>query len=468
MPIIKVRGVKMKRKKPQMTTTSQEIQHSFRVLFIWFAFLMSLAVVGVVGVQLVHQRQAESIELLGSLKRSIIDDRPDWEQWRKNSTINTQNTYVKVNDRTRNIPTKFYSHGTKTFLKAKQIHLPFFRALTYVDGYGFMYYRSGSKLGIMSQIWLSLNPVVNVLLSVIIVVFSLFLLSLLFGWYFISSTAKRLTQPISQLSQTARDQSKSELEYETLLPVPKTPMEVKQLTTSFNELLTSINHKNQQEKTFISNAAHELRTPIAAIRGHIQLVQRHGRDHPEIVDRSIQFINNESARMQTLVNDLLALSRADRGDVKLDYIDLTSLLNETVEEQRAVLKQTINVNIPTKAVVYANADNVQQILSALLDNAGKYSPADSQITVVLSQHGSQYSLSVQNTGPSIPDNQKDQIFERFYRGDQAHNHQVSGTGLGLSIVKQLAELNHIQITVTDLKPQGSRFNLLFNNPENQN
>lgn len=66
-----------------MTTTSQEIQHSFRVLFIWFAFLMSLAVVGVVGVQLVHQRQAESIELLGSLKRSIIDDRPDWEQWRK-------------------------------------------------------------------------------------------------------------------------------------------------------------------------------------------------------------------------------------------------------------------------------------------------------------------------------------------------------------------------------------------------
>uniref|UniRef100_UPI00403F097E histidine kinase dimerization/phospho-acceptor domain-containing protein n=1 Tax=Lentilactobacillus hilgardii TaxID=1588 RepID=UPI00403F097E len=132
-------------------------------------------------------------------------------------------------------------------------------------------------------------------------------------------------------------------------------MEVKQLTTSFNELLTSINYKNQQEKTFISNAAHELRTPIAAIRGHIQLVQRHGRDHPEIVDRSIQFINNESARMQTLVNDLLALSRADRGDVKLDYIDLTSLLNETVEEQRAVLKQTINVNIPTKTVVYANA-----------------------------------------------------------------------------------------------------------------
>lgn len=455
----------MQRKAPSVTTTSQEIQHRFRMLFISFALIISLAVVGVVGVQLVHQRQAESIELLSSLKRSIIDDRPDWEQWRKNSTINTQNTYVKVNDRTRNTPTKFYSSGTKAFLQAKQVHMPLFPALTYVDGYGFMYYRSGSKLGIISQIWLSLTPVVNVLLSVIIVVFFIFILSLVLGWYFISTTARRLTQPLSQLTATARKQSKSELAYETLLPVPSTPLEVKQLTTSFNELLTSINNKNQQEKTFISNAAHELRTPIAAIRGHIQLIQRHGQEHPEIVGRSIQFINDESSRMQTLVNDLLALSRADRGSAKLTYFDLNSALIETVEEQRAVLKQTIHLNVIPQAVVSANPDNVQQILSALLDNAGKYSPADSQITVTLQKQAGKFVLSVENTGPSIPDDQKAQIFERFYRGDQAHNHQVTGTGLGLSIVKQLAELNKIKITVTNLSPHGTRFNLIFTDPE---
>ncbi|MFT8400384.1 MAG: HAMP domain-containing sensor histidine kinase [Lentilactobacillus diolivorans] len=455
----------MQRKAPSVTTTSQEIQHRFRMLFISFALIISLAVVGVVGVQLVHQRQAESIELLSSLKRSIIDDRPDWEQWRKNSTINTQNTYVKVNDRTRNTPTKFYSSGTKAFLQAKQVHMPLFPALTYVDGYGFMYYRSGSKLGIVSQIWLSLTPVVNVLLSVIIVVFFIFILSLVLGWYFISTTARRLTQPLSQLTATARKQSKSELAYETLLPVPSTPLEVKQLTTSFNELLTSINNKNQQEKTFISNAAHELRTPIAAIRGHIQLIQRHGQDHPEIVGRSIQFINDESSRMQTLVNDLLALSRADRGSAKLTYFDLNSALIETVEEQRAVLKQTIHLNVIPQAVVSANPDNVQQILSALLDNAGKYSPADSQITVTLQKQAGKFILSVENTGPSIPDDQKAQIFERFYRGDQAHNHQVTGTGLGLSIVKQLAELNKIKITVANLSPHGTRFNLIFTDPE---
>ncbi|WP_252899020.1 histidine kinase dimerization/phospho-acceptor domain-containing protein [Secundilactobacillus odoratitofui] len=100
-----------------------------------------------------------------------------------------------------------------------------------------------------------------------------------------------------------------------------------------------MNDKNKQEKTFVSNAAHELRTPIAVILGHSKLIQRRGQDHPEIVTKSVNFITDEATRMQQLVNQLLILSRADRATSERTYINLSNLVFESVEEQRALLIQ---------------------------------------------------------------------------------------------------------------------------------
>lgn len=456
-------------------TTAEVIRHNFIILFTCFALLTGASVVIVVGINLVHQRQTESIELLKSLNRSFIDDKPDWNQWRKNSSINTQDTYVRVTDRTHsaNQPKVFYSKGTKLFLSLKQtqlskkLHLPFFPALIYTKHYGVLYYRSGERHGrhknIRSEIWLSLNPIVTTLASVIFVVLIILILSLVLGWFVISLVAKRLTRSLEMLQRTAREHSQSVVNIENLLPVPDSPSEVRELSTSFNELLSAIIENNKKEKAFISNASHELRTPIAAIRGHISLVKRRGKAHPEIVDRSLHFIDDESAKMQALVNGLLALSRADNGIAQPSEFDLAGIVNETVEEQRVILSQTIRTRGEKSATVHANQNSVSQILSILFDNSGKYSPAQSTITVSIKKTDTKTILSVQNQGATIDNDEKRRIFDRFYRGDPAHNSEITGNGLGLSIAYQLATLNNIQITVTDVIPHGASFNLIFNN-----
>jgi signal transduction histidine kinase len=454
-------------------TTAEAIRHNFIIVFTFFALLTGAAVVTVVGVNLVHQRQTESAELLKSLNRSFIDDKPDWTQWRKNSSINTQNTYVKVTDEAGSASQKqtFYSRGAKQFLALQQtkifkkLALPFFPALVYTKHYGLFYYRSGERRGqhknIRSEIWLSLNPVVDTLISAVLAVLLTLLVSLLIGWFVISLVAKRLTRSLEVLETTARKHSQSVVNIESLLPVPDSPSEVRELPISFNELLSAIIENNKKEKAFISNASHELRTPIAAIRGHISLVKRRGKTHPEIVDRSLHFIDDESAKMQSLVNSLLALSRADKGIVEKSPFDLAGIVNETVEEQRVVLSQTIQVLGEKTATVFANQTSISQILSILLDNAGKYSPPDSIITVRIRQTASDTVLSVEDQGAGISAAEKRHIFDRFYRGDHAHNSEIVGNGLGLAIALQLANLNGLQLTVTDVTPHGASFNLIF-------
>lgn len=451
-------------KRKKVMTTAQDIQQRFVRMLLVLTVVMGIAIVGTVGYQLVKQSEQSSVELLASLNRSIIDDRPDWNSWRKHSSINTKNTYVRVyNRKIGEAPATFYSPNTRKFLKAKHYQMPIFRALMYTPGYGFTYFRSGTRLGIDSEIWLNLSPITTILLSVMGVVVAIMFLTIVFGWTYIRLIARRVTQPLASLNVAAQEQAQTRT-IKATLPVPTQPSEVRQLARSFNDLLTAINDHAQQEREFISNAAHELRTPIAAIRGHVRLIQRRGREHPEIIPRSINFIDDESTRMQKLVNSLLTLSRADRGVLALDYFDVVAVANETIEEERAVLKQPLTLVGDTAAVIHGNSESVQQILTALLDNAGKYSPADQPITIRIQQTTTAVHISVADHGLGIADADKAHIFERFYRVDTARTRQIGGTGLGLAIVAQLVALNQATIHVADNQPQGSQFILTFPQP----
>lgn len=424
---------------------------------------MSTSVVGAIGINLVRGKQQQSEQLLKSLDRSFIDDKPDWNYWRRTSTISTANTYVQVHTPGYdNGPATFYSKKTREFLKTKRHHLPIFTSFSYSSKYGLVYFNTSTskKSGIKSKIWMRLSPVIDVLLKLMLGVVFVSLVCLTIGWFIISMLARRLTQPLTDLSQAAKIQS-NEDKTDVTLPVPQSPIEVSRLAESFNTLLTKINDKNKQERAFISNAAHELRTPIAAIKGHAQLVQRRGKDHPELINRSIDFIAQESFRMQTLVNELLELSRADREQVQLSYLNLADVVYKVIEEEQTTMKQKLIMQGDFDFAVLANEDNVRQILVALLDNAKKYSAKGTTITVKANQNQGRATLSVADQGPGIPDSEKGKVFDRFYRSDQAHNSQIQGTGLGLSIVRQLALLNDIEVSITDELPHGTCFNLIF-------
>lgn len=201
---------------------------------------------------------------------------------------------------------------------------------------------------------------------------------------------------------------------------------------------------------------------IAAIRGHVQLIQRRGTKHPEVIPSSMAFIDKESKRLETLSNQLLDLEKNQSQD-EMTLVDVSQIVREECEKQATIVPQSIEYFVENQCMKRGHKRDFQQIIQNLLENAAKYSPADQPIHVTLTQEQTQMSLTVADFGIGIPDDKKALIFERFYRVEDSRSSQIAGSGIGLSLVKQLADKYHAPITVTDNQPQGSIFKLVFPN-----
>ncbi|KRN28088.1 signal transduction histidine kinase [Lactobacillus selangorensis] len=434
---------------------------SFLLLIIIIIFFSSLTTVVAVGHQLLEVSRSNSAEIITSLKKTVIDGDGDWKNWRSNSTLNTSTSYVHVVNNRPDADTKnYYSPGTYSLLKIRPQKVFFFSHLYYRNGKGFFYYKMGHAKGIQYQLWTSLNQQAEILERVILVTIVILVLTLLISPLYIRVIADRLTDPLKKLTTSAKKAAVKPSQDRVQLPVPVQPNEVNELANSFNQLLTRLNKQAEQEKLFVSNAAHELRTPIATIRSHAQLIERRGKAHPEIIPKSVHYINDESQQMQTLVEELLTLSRADRMQLDFTEFDVSALLVKIVGQLQPLIPQTIQATLPEKVTVTAHQASIEQIVLNLLNNASKYSPADSQIQLILSEDNSHPVLQVVDQGRGITDQEKQHIFERFYRSDEIRG-SIPGTGLGLAIVKQLSDLNHLQLTVRDNQPAGTIFTLTF-------
>ena len=231
-----------------------------------------------------------------------------------------------------------------------------------------------------------------------------------------------------------------------VFPVVENPKEVEQLSQSFNHLLQRLNQKIKKEQQFVSDASHELRTPVAAIRGHVTLLKRRWHDHPEIVDDSLAYIDEESMRMKHLIEELLDLSRESQ-----------------LPSQKTTFKLTEKITVEASSEVMVNTDQtaLHHILLSLLENAGKYSPKESVIKVLITTHQQEIDLSVADEGSGIADSEKENIFERFYRIDKSRSSRIPGTGLGLAIARQYATRISAELFVSDNLPKGSIFHLVL-------
>ena len=246
-----------------------------------------------------------------------------------------------------------------------------------------------------------------------------------------------------------------------MLPVPDKPMEVTDLAKDFNDLLKQLHDRQEQQKLFIMNAAHELRTPIATIRSHAQLIERHGRAHPEIVLKSVNYITEESRQMQQLIEELLQLSRADRLTLDTHLLNLSETVQHLAEKLASAFSQTIEVHVTPNMSVESNESAIEQILDNFVTNAAKYSPADTIIAVNLTRDDDGNAvLAVLDQGAGISAEDKSHVFERFYRSANVRG-TVPGTGLGLAIANQLATINNGRIKLRDNQPHGTIAELIL-------
>ena len=216
--------------------------------------------------------------------------------------------------------------------------------------------------------------------------------------------------------------------------------------------------KNQ--KQFVSNASHELRTPIAVIQGYASMLERWGKTDKEVLDEGISAIAQETNAMKELVERLLFLARHDKKTLMLevevfDPMEIISAVHRDATLLSAV--HQFDLRLQGSAKVSGDKGMLKQLMRILVDNAIKYTPPGGHITLTMKLEGAHCVLSVTDTGEGIAPEEMSRIFDRFYRSDQARVAQTSGHGLGLSIARIITVAHGGKITVRSKKGTGTNF-----------
>ncbi|WP_298645857.1 ATP-binding protein [uncultured Granulicatella sp.] len=276
--------------------------------------------------------------------------------------------------------------------------------------------------------------------------------------YFIS---RLISKPIEQIHDIIASINEDNIDSKRLI-IPKKNDEFAVVSQQFNELLDKISFYISQQKHFVEDVSHELRTPVAIVEGHLKLLNRWGKDDPEVLEESLEASLAEIKRMKTLVQEMLDLSRASQ--VREQYKDATTEVVDTLTQIVANFKVlypdfTFVLDIDSKAdllsPIYRN--HFEQVIIILLDNAVKYSTNRKEIIVSLSTVADQVEIGIQDFGMGLSEEDKKKVFSRFYRVDKARSRERGGNGLGLSIAKELIEGYNGSISLISRLDQGTVF-----------
>ncbi|MGD1216973.1 sensor histidine kinase [Streptomyces krungchingensis] len=281
-------------------------------------------------------------------------------------------------------------------------------------------------------------------------------------------------RPLSRIAGTATHISELPLASgEVTLPAraPDTrprSTEVDQVTLAFNRMLghvenalTQRQRSEERLRSFSADASHELRTPVASVRGHAELALLHPGPVPPEVTRALERIAAESGRMGAMVDDLLLLARLDAGrPLAHEPVDLTRLLLDAVTDARAAGPgHHWSLELPEELVtVTGDAHRLQQILANLLANARLHTPPGTKVTTGLAAADDTVVVTVTDDGSGIPPALREHLFERFVHGDGPRGGDGGGTGLGLSIVAAVAAAHGGTVTVAS-EPGATTFTL---------
>jgi signal transduction histidine kinase len=269
----------------------------------------------------------------------------------------------------------------------------------------------------------------------------------------------KLLEPIRVMSATANRLTVNNLHSERL-NVEGTKNELKDLASVINAMLDRIETSYESQKQFVSDASHELRTPIAVIQGYINMLNRWGSSNEEVLQESIEAIQNEARSMQDLVEKLLFLSRHDKKTLKLTKkrFNMRPLVEDMVKETRLVAgNRIINHPVMEDVVVYGDKQALKQAIRIFIDNAVKYTKDGDEITIQCQKINEDCVITVSDTGIGMTRKDIDHIFNRFYRSDHVRNQNISGHGLGLSLAKLIILAHTGKIKVRSQFKKGSSF-----------
>lgn len=311
-------------------------------------------------------------------------------------------------------------------------------------------FKSGDWFGIVyqDQAYLFEDESVDDTVSTLVLTFTIVLVVGIFI-AFISSfwIAYQTLRPLRQLNDTMQRISSSG----TLETVQtERDDEIGRLGRVFNQMIGRVDQTMEQQRQFVADVSHEMKTPLTVIEGYAQLLKRWGKTKPDVLDESIENILQETYAMRTtLIEPMLELSRLGYEETSVEEIDLAELGSELADRMYHATGTIIPVD--ASGTIRVNREAVLRILTIYIDNALKYATSPEL-------HLRKERLAVLDRGTSLTDEERARLFDRFYRLDAARDR--SGSGLGLSIAAALATTHHFQVGSEARQPDGSCFYLI--------
>jgi len=267
-------------------------------------------------------------------------------------------------------------------------------------------------------------------------------------------------QPIQHLIG-AMKQIQNSGNYEQIKTTEHRKDELAQLEHTFNDTMTLLERNYKKQEQFVSDASHELKTPLTVIESYASLVNRRGISDPKIIHEATEAILQESVRMRDMIEQMLQLARYDEEMVfNREATDLVTVIEQTLRSMKQAYHREFNLIIePTFETHIYNTDEkkLKQLLFILLDNARKYS--EDEIDITITEVPSLIKISIIDRGIGIPSDSIPKVFDRFYRVDEARNRKTGGTGLGLSLAKEMAEGLGIKLVIDSVLHVGTTITL---------
>ncbi len=269
---------------------------------------------------------------------------------------------------------------------------------------------------------------------------------------------RTITRPIGELNEGISRMSKGDLSARVRV---RGKNEFAGLARAFNSMSERLEQLDASRSQFVSNASHELKTPLSTMKILIETLMYQDPMDPAMTKEFLTDVNKEIDRLNGIVSDLLTLVNIDSGmKLNLQELDIGGLLQEQVKRLSPLARENgIELDCQVKESLEVNGDalKLQQVVYNIIDNAIKYTPRGGEVHCTLNRAGKKAIIRVQDTGVGIPEADLPHIFDRFYRVDKARSRETGGTGLGLSIVKQFVLLHGGNITAKSAPGKGSTF-----------
>ena len=322
-----------------------------------------------------------------------------------------------------------------------------------------------------------LNLLIRVIAAIGIIELIMLLSEMIFG----TSKNRRVLKPLNEIAETASrlsDIAFDEQKFHSLedaiskiSPVESDERihigdnELQGLEEAINSLLDRMRESYRQQARFVSDASHELRTPISVIQGYANMLDRWGKDDEEVLEESIAAIKSESENMKNLVEQLLFLARGINGKTQLKIVEfsLNDMMKEVLEESKMIDRYHTYTYIDSENInVYGDISLLKQTARILIENAAKYTDKREEIILKCGKNdNNEPYFSVQDNGIGMDENDVVHIFERFFRADTARVRKNGGTGLGLSIAKWIIDSHNGYFSVLSRKEIGTRITVFL-------